>query len=149
MKRNKILHKDIKPGNFVIQNNHLRIIDFGLASIYNENNNDKNIKRCGNLRFCSINIYNNIKNYNYTYYDDLESFLFTLIYFIIGYLPWQLGLIYDYEKKDNYDINKLYDKSKIILNIWKLTNNLNINIEYNIKSLINNINIHNGISKNI
>lgn len=151
LKRNKILHKDIKPGNFVIQNNHLRIIDFGLASIYNENNNDKNknIKRCGNLRFCSINIYNNIKNYNYTYYDDLESFLFTLIYFIIGYLPWQLGLIYDYEKKDNYDINKLYDKSKIILNIWKLTNNLNVNIEYNIKSLINNINIHNGISKNI
>ena len=143
LRNNKILHKDIKPGNFVIQNNHLRIIDFGLASIKGDNNHI-NKNKCGNLRFCSINIYNNKYNYEYSYKDDLESFLFTLIYFIIGYLPWQLGLIYEYEKKDNYNISKLYEKSKKILNYWKITNNLNINIEYNIKSIINNLNIHNG-----
>lgn len=133
LKSNKIYHKDIKPGNFVIKNNHLKIIDFGLASL--EEDKTKTSK-CGNLRYCSIKMYNK-KDDNYTYKDDLESFLFTLIYFIIGYLPWQLGLIYEYEKKDNYNIKKLYNLSKDILKTWKMPNNLNINIEYNIISIIN------------
>lgn len=114
---NNIIHRDIKPDNFVLRNNYLKIIDFGL-SIDNELNKINKPKFVGTARYCSIDVYNEKKH---TFKDDLESFLFVIIYLTNGYLPWQMGLKYDFCKKVTY--NK-YDLLKYINNIY-LKNNIN------------------------
>ena len=39
---NGILHKDIKPENFLFVKDEIKIIDFGLSSHINKNINNKN-----------------------------------------------------------------------------------------------------------
>ena len=89
-----VLHRDLKPANIMLgfHETDLYIADFGLAKKYINNKND-HISYCdnkrvvtGTLRYCST----------YTHYgvessrrNDLQSFLYILIFIFKGSLPWQ------------------------------------------------------------
>ena len=93
---NHIIHRDIKPDNFVMgikeKNQNLYILDFGLAKKYRSSKNlvqyplIKKKKLTGTARYASINA---LEEYEQSRRDDLESVSYVLMYFLRGNLPWQ------------------------------------------------------------
>lgn len=85
-KRN-IIHRDVKPDNFVLgrrtDQHCIYLLDFGLSMNINEKQTPL---FTGSLRYASRN---NHKGTTYTRMDDLESMLYIIIYFMKGSLPWQ------------------------------------------------------------
>lgn len=82
-----ILHRDIKPDNFVIGRSSssqcLYLLDFGLSI---QSNDPGNQVFAGSFRYASRN---NHEGKPYTSKDDLESMLYIILYFMKGQLPWQ------------------------------------------------------------
>jgi len=109
-----VIHKDIKPENVMISTqykNKLLFVDFGLASIYKEsvntsddnsdedNNNKVDIEPKhipwnqrndpsleGTIRYASVNAHFGLVQ---SRRDDLESFIYMMVYLSKGSLPWQ------------------------------------------------------------
>ena len=91
-----IIHRDIKPDNFVVglgaQANELFIIDMGLAKNYLNVKTREHIKYregkalTGTARYVSINTHLGIEQ---SRRDDLEGIAYVLIYLLKGSLPWQ------------------------------------------------------------
>jgi serine/threonine protein kinase len=111
-----VIHRDIKPDNFLLglNDNNINIIDFGFCKTYIDNNNQhmrmyKTTNLIGSLTYASINAH----NFNHlSRRDDLESLGYMLIYLYLGSLDWQdiNGVMIE---KNNY-IKQL--KEKIIQN---------------------------------
>jgi serine/threonine protein kinase len=118
----KLVHRDIKPDNFLFDtNNNLYIIDFGFCKTYIENDKHISIKNThgliGSYMYASINAH---KYTELSRRDDLESLGYMLIYFYLDFLPWQ----YMDCKLEN---NKIIEEKKNIINTEKLPD---IFIEY-------------------
>ena len=110
-----IIHRDIKPDNFVMganeNNAHLYLLDFGLAKKYRSCKTLKQYplvkkkKLTGTARYASIHA---LEEWEQSRRDDLESVGYVLMYFLRGSLPWQ-GLKIR-SKEDRY--KKILDKKK-------------------------------------
>ena len=111
----KLIHRDIKPDNFVIgrgsKSHIVYVLDFGLSKKYWSSSHKCHIpfikgkKLTGTARYASINA---LSGYEQSRRDDLESIGYLLMYFLRGSLPWQ-GLKL-HRKEDRY--KKICEKKK-------------------------------------
>ena len=111
----KIIHRDIKPDNFVIgeddKSHIIYILDFGLAKKFWSSSHKCHVPFCkgkkltGTARYASINALSGCEQ---SRRDDLESIAYILLYFLKGSLPWQ-GLKVN-NKDDRY--RKICEKKK-------------------------------------
>ena len=93
-----ILHRDIKPDNFVLgrglARNTVFLIDYGLSKCYVTDSACTRThipfatgrRLVGTLRYASLNCHRGIQQ---SRRDDLESLAYVLLYFYLGALPWQ------------------------------------------------------------
>ena len=99
-----IIHRDIKPDNFVLgldnKSHIIYILDFGLSKKF-RSKFSVNKKLTGTARYASINA---LRGCEQSRRDDLEAIGYVLMYFLRGSLPWQ-GL----------HVNKGEDRYKKIL----------------------------------
>ena len=110
-----IIHRDIKPDNFVMgyddKNAKLYLLDFGLAKKFRSSKTliqypyIKKNKLTGTARYASIHA---LEEMEQSRRDDLESMGYVLMYFLRGSLPWQ-GLRIK-TKEDRY--MKILEKKK-------------------------------------
>jgi len=114
-----IIHCDIKPENFAIglkDPSMIYLIDFGLCQDYKDIKTGKHKEFCftgymtGTARYASRNA---LRGKQLSRRDDIESFIYMILYFISKKLPWQ-GLraktlagrykkIYLYKKEFKYE----------------------------------------------
>ena len=113
-----IVHRDIKPGNFVmglsLKNLDLYMIDFGFAKKYKSMTSLKiyplteNHELTGTSRYASINA---MKGLSQSCRDDLESLAYMLYFFLKGRLPW-MGI--KEKTKENLDKKILEKKEETV-----------------------------------
>jgi casein kinase I homolog HRR25 len=122
MHENDIIHRDIKPSQFLISNNQKSIvlIDFGMAKQYRFHGVHKDFKTKskyqGSVSYASINTH---MGFTQSRRDDLESLCYSIIYLIKGSLPWKLNSSIQGFKKWKVILNQ-----KIKINEQELFGNL-------------------------
>jgi serine/threonine protein kinase len=86
-----LLHRDIKPDNFLLDtNNTLYLIDFGLCKRYDHNGIHMEERQqgstiIGTINFVSLNVHNGIEP---SRRDDLESCVYIILFMLSGNVEW-------------------------------------------------------------
>ena len=76
---------DVKPDNFMLKNDKVYFVDYGLAEMASKNRN-QNRSLVGTPSYCSLSVHNNNVN---VYKDDIESMALVLISLALECkLPW-------------------------------------------------------------
>ena len=122
--KNYVLHRDIKPQNFMIKNNELFIIDFGFSTFYIDHdknhipikNDQQNI--IGTPKYISIYVHNGIHP---SRRDDLISIGYIFLYLCKRELPWEK--IPNLENKSSLDVIDInHPKNKYIYTLKQIEN---------------------------
>ena len=122
-----IIHRDVKPDNFLIGNpdiNTIYLIDFGLAKKYMSTRTGKhakftiNKKWSGTSRFASAN---SLRGVAQSRRDDLESLCYLLLFLMKGSLPWDnvYGINENEEILLIYKIKKYMAPELLFMNLPK------------------------------
>ena len=121
-----VLHRDIKPHNFMIRNGELYLIDFGFATFYvNEDKEHLPLRTdlesiVGSPKYVSINIHNGILC---SRRDDLISIGYMYIFLLYGELPWDTIKQINKQEKQQYDLSHIMiDKNQEIKSLKSLEN---------------------------
>ena len=90
------IHRDIKPDNILIGLNNNKdtfyLIDYGLAKKFKDSRSNVHIPCIDNKGFIGTSRYASINTHlgmEQSRRDDLESFMYLMIYLLTGSLPWQ------------------------------------------------------------
>ena len=108
---NFVIHRDIKPQNFMIKNGELFLIDFGFSTFYVNQDKQHYSIDCsinniiGTPKYISIHIHNGIL---YSRRDDIISIGYIYIFLLYKELTWDS---YNYFLDDN---SNLYDELHIL-----------------------------------
>ena len=101
-----VIHRDIKPQNFMVQNGEIILIDFGLATFFVNDDctahleNEGSTTMIGTPKYTSINIH---KGSQYSRRDDLISLGYLYLYLLKQNCLWEPSY-QGYEGEQNYNI---------------------------------------------
>lgn len=122
-----ILHRDIKPHNFMIKNGQLFLIDFGFATFFIDENKNHILPKSqehiiGSPKYVSIHVHSGIES---SRRDDLISLGYMYIYLQFGELEWD-SIPKDQSCQASDETNINHYKNRYIHSLKKIENIDNI-----------------------
>jgi len=128
-----VLHRDIKPQNFMIKNGDIFLIDFGLATFYSFDKHSveqSETSMIGSPKYMSINIHN---GYEYYYRDDLISIGYVYLFLLFKECFWMPKEYIDIDSKmDILDITNIHHPKNQAIRDNKIYENLIIQLKNSI-----------------